>query len=111
MFITPAFAQSSPAGGGGDIFGTLFLFVGLIAIWFFLIIRPQQNQMKKHKEMIDNLRRGDSIVTNGGLIGKITKVIDDEELQVELAEGVRVRVARGAVARLRSKTEPVEDKK
>lgn len=110
MIITPAFAQTSAAGGGADIFGTLFLFVGLIAIWYFLIIRPQQNQVKKHREMIDNLRRGDTIVTNGGLIGKITKVVDDQEFQVEIADGVRVRIARGAVAHLRSKTEPVEDK-
>ncbi len=110
MLITPAYAQTSATGGGADIFGTVFLFAALIAIWYFLIIRPQQNQMKKHREMIDNLRRGDTIVTNGGLIGKITKVVDDQEFQVEIADGVRVRVARGAVANLRSKTEPVEDK-
>ncbi len=110
MLITPAFAQTSGAGGGADMFGTLFLFVGLIAIWYFLIIRPQQTQVKKHREMIDNLRRGDSIVTNGGLIGKITKVVDDQEFQLEIADGVRVRIARGAVSQLRSKTEPVEDK-
>lgn len=110
MLITPAFAQTSGAGGGADMFGTLFLFVGLIAIWYFLIIRPQQNQVKKHREMLGNLRRGDTIVTNGGLIGKITKVVDDQEFQVEIADGVRVRIARGAVAQLRSKTEPVEDK-
>ena len=60
--------------------------------------------------MIDNLRRGDNIVTNGGLIGKITKVVGDDELQVEIAEGVKVRVARGSVAKLREKTEPVKDK-
>ncbi len=110
MLITPAFAQTSGAGGGADMFGTLFLFVGLIAIWYFLIIRPQQTQVKKHREMIDNLRRGDSIVTNGGLIGKITKVVDDQEFQLEIADGVRVRITRGAVSQLRSKTEPVEDK-
>ena len=110
MLITPAFAQTSSAGGGADILGTTFLFVALIAIWYFLIIRPQQNQVKKHKEMLGNLRRGDTIVTNGGLIGKITKVVDEQEFQVEIADGVRVRVARGAVASLRSKTEPVEDK-
>ncbi len=110
MLITPAFAQTSSTAGGGDIFGTIFLFVSLIAIWYFLIIRPQQNQMKTHREMISNLRRGDIIVSNGGLIGKITKVVDDQEFQVEIADGVRVRMARGAVANLRSKTEPVKDK-
>lgn len=110
MLITPAFAQTSAIGGGSDVFGTVFLFVALLAIWFFLIIRPQQSQVKKHKEMIDNLRRGDNIVTNGGLIGKITKVIDDHEFQVEIADGVKVRVARSSVSILRSKTEPVEDK-
>ncbi len=110
MLITPAFAQSATNGGGaGDILGTVMLFLPLIAIWYFLIIRPQQTQMKKHREMIDSLRRGDNIVTNGGLIGKITKVGDDE-LQVEIADGVKVRVARGSVAKLREKTEPVKDK-
>lgn len=110
MLITPAFAQSTTGGGGGDIMGTIMLFLPLIAIWYFLIIRPQQQQVKKHREMLTNLRRGDVIVTNGGLIGKITKVIDDDEFQVEIADGVRVRVARGAVASLRSKTDPVQDK-
>jgi preprotein translocase subunit YajC len=66
--------------------------------------------MKKHREMIDSLRRGDNIVTNGGLIGKITKLVGDDELQVEIADGVRVRVARGSVAKLREKTEPVNEK-
>lgn len=111
MLITPAFAQTSSVGGGSDIFGTLFLFVSLIAIWYFIIIRPQRNQIKKHQDMIDNLRRGDTVVTNGGLIGKITKIVDEHEIQVEIADGVRVRIARSAVANLRSKTEPVEDKK
>ena len=90
--------------------GTAFLFIALLAIWYFLIIRPQQSQVKKHKEMIDNIRRGDTIVTNGGLIGKVTKVVEDQDFQVEIADGVRVKIARGAVATLRSKTEPVEDK-
>lgn len=110
MLITPAFAQSTTGGGGGDILGTVMLFLPLIAIWYFLIIRPQQQQAKKHREMIDNLRRGDNIVTSGGLIGKITKVVDDAEFQIEIAEGVRVRVARGSVAQIKSKTEPVQDK-
>jgi preprotein translocase subunit YajC len=110
MLITPAFAQSSSGGGGADIMGTAFLFIALIAIWYFLIIRPQQAQVKKHKEMLGNLRRGDTIVTNGGLIGKVTKVVDEQEFQVEIADGVRVRIARGAVATLRTKTEPVEEK-
>lgn len=90
--------------------GTAFLFIALLAIWYFLIIRPQQAQVKKHKEMIENIRRGDTIVTNGGLVGKVTKVVEDQDFQVEIAEGVRVKIARGAVASLRSKTEPVEDK-
>lgn len=111
MLITPAFAQTTSGGGGADIFGTILLFLPLIAIWYFLIIRPQQQQIKRHREMVGNLRRGDNIVTNGGLIGKITKVVDDHELQVEIADGVRVRVSRSAVSQLHSKTEPVQDKK
>ncbi len=111
MLITPAFAQSTTGGGGADIFGTILLFLPLIAIWYFLIIRPQHQQIKKHREMVDGLRRGDTIVTNGGLIGKITKVVDDHEIQVELGDGVRVRVVRTAVSQMHSKTEPVQDKK
>jgi preprotein translocase subunit YajC len=76
---------------------------------YFLILRPQQKRQKQHQEMVKNLRRGDTVVTSGGLVGKVTKVVDDEQIEVELAEGVRVRQVRQMVADVRAKGEPVKD--
>ena len=84
-------------------------FVPLILIFvimYFLLIRPQQKKVKEHQQMVAALRRGDEVVTQGGLIGKITKVKDDTEIEVELASGVKVRVVRPTIAQVRSKTEP-----
>jgi len=84
-------------------------FVPLILIFafmYFLLIRPQQRKLKDHKKMVESLRRGDMIVTQGGLIGKVTKVKEDNELEVELSEGVKVRVVQSTVAQVLSKTEP-----
>ncbi|BDW86255.1 MULTISPECIES: preprotein translocase subunit YajC [Roseicyclus] len=84
-------------------------FVPLILIFvimWFLLIRPQQKKVKEHQAMIAALRRGDEIVTAGGLIGKITKVKDDAEVEVELSTGVKVRVVRPTISQVRSKTEP-----
>jgi preprotein translocase subunit YajC len=78
----------------------------IFAIMYFLLIRPQQRKLKDHKKMVENLRRGDMIVTQGGLIGKVTKVKEDNELEVELSEGVKVRVVQSTVAQVLSKTEP-----
>ncbi len=75
---------------------------------YFLILRPQRQKARAHQEMVANLRRGDTIVTSGGLIGKVAKV-DEGELQVEIAENVRVRVMRGMVAEVRAKGEPVKE--
>jgi preprotein translocase subunit YajC len=75
---------------------------------YFLLIRPQQKKLKEHKAMIGALRRGDQVVTQGGLIGKVSKVKDDSEIEVELAEGVKVRVVRATIAQVLSKTEPAE---
>jgi preprotein translocase subunit YajC len=107
MFVTPAFAQSSPLGG--DTFGMLIPFVLIIVMMYFLILRPQQKRMKEHQELVKNLRRGDSVVTSGGLIGKVTKVIDDEHIEVEIAEGVRVRQVRSMITGVRAKGEPAKD--
>jgi len=76
---------------------------------YFLILRPQQKRMKEHQELVKNLRRGDSVVTSGGLIGKVTKVIDDEHIEVEIAEGVRVRQVRSMITGVRAKGEPAKD--
>ena len=109
MLITEAFAQT--AGGGGGATSLLVQFMPIILIFvimYFLILRPQQQKARQHREMVTNLRRGDTVVTNGGLIGKVAKV-DEHELQVELAEGVRVRIVRGMVAEVRAKGEPVKE--
>ncbi|MDJ1157125.1 preprotein translocase subunit YajC [Chelatococcus sp. SYSU_G07232] len=86
----------------------LIPFVLIFVIMWFLIIRPQQKRVKSHQEMIKNVRRGDTIVTSGGLVGKVSKVIDDNELEVEIAEGVKVRLVRAMISDVRTKTEPVK---
>ena len=110
MFATPAFAQA--AAGGAGAAGSLISFVPIIlifAIMYFLMIRPQQKKVKEHRAMVDALRRGDQIVTAGGLIGKVTKVDDQKnEVEVELAPNVKVRVVRSTISTVVSKTEPVE---
>ena len=108
MFVTPAFAQTGDVPGGNML--VQFLpFILIFVIMYFLIIRPQRAKAKRHQEMIANVRRGDTIVTSGGLIGKVSKVIDENEIQVELAENVRVRIVRGMVSDVRAKGEPVKD--
>lgn len=108
MIITPAYAQAA-GGGSGDIFLQLLPFILIFVIMWFLIIRPQQKRVKAHQELVKNLRRGDTVITNGGITGKISKVVDDNEIEVEIAEGVRVRVIRGMVADVRAKGEPAKD--
>lgn len=111
MLISPAWAQGvgGGAGGLGGIEGLLPL-VLIFVVFYFLLIRPQQKKAKEHREMITNLRRGDRIVTNGGLVGTISRVPNDNELQIEIAEGVKVRVMRSMVAESLSKTEAVSAK-
>ena len=92
--------------------GAIAQFLPLIlifAIMYFLLIRPQQQKVKQHKAMVEALRRGDQVVTQGGLIGKVSKVKDDSEIEVELAEGVRVRVVKSTIAQVLSKTEPAKE--
>jgi preprotein translocase subunit YajC len=107
MFAAPAFAQA--AGGGGAAGGLIGIipFVLIFAIMYFLMIRPQQKKVKEHRTMIEAVRRGDQVVTAGGLIGKVTKVAD-AEVEVELAPNVRVRVVKSTLSQVVSKTEPVE---
>ena len=109
MFITPAYAQTGGLFGGTDTLVQFAPFVLIFVIMYFLLIRPQQAKAKKQREMVANLRRGDTVVTSGGLIGKIAKVIDENEVQVDLADNVRVRIVRGAVSEVRSKGEPVKE--
>lgn len=108
MFATPAFAQAAAGGGAGGAIASFLPLILIFLIMYFLLIRPQQKKMKQHKAMVDALRRGDQVVTQGGLIGKVSKVKDDEELEVEIAENVRVRVVRNTIVQVLNKTEPAE---
>lgn len=92
-----------------DAFAQFVPLILIFVIMYFLLIRPQQKKVKEHQAMIAALRRGDEIVTQGGLIGKITKVKDETEVEVELSDGVKVRVVRPMIAQVRSKTEPAKE--
>jgi preprotein translocase subunit YajC len=105
MFVTPAFAQTG-AGGAPDILISILPFVLIFVVMYFLIIRPQRTQMKKRTEMLAAIRRGDTVVTGGGLIGKVTKV-DENEVEVDLGGGTKVTALRGTIADVRVKGEPV----
>ena len=109
MFITPAYAQTAAGGPMGGLTG-IIPFILIFGIFYFLIIRPQQKRAKEHKAMLGALRRGDQVITQGGLFGKVTKVKDDsDEVEVEIAEGVKVRAVRATIAQVVSKTEPAND--
>ncbi len=105
--ITPAFAQAA-GGGSTDVLMSLVPFVLIFVIMWFLIIRPQQRRVKTHQEMIKNVRRGDVVVTSGGIVAKVSKVIDDGEIEAEIADGVRVRLVKGMISDVRTKSEPVK---
>ena len=115
MFASAAYAQTAGAAPGGapdGAMGMLIQFAPLLALFvlfYFLLIRPQQRRVKQHQELVKNVRRGDTIVTSGGLVGKVTKVVDDDYLEGEVADGVRVRQMRAMVSDVRAKGEPVRD--
>lgn len=111
MFVPPAYAQAA-AGGGGSGFEAFLPLILIFGVFYVLLIRPQQKKMKEHKVTLSAIRRGDKVVTGGGIVGTVTKVIDDLEITVEIADGVKVRVQRGLISTVLSKTEPVKgDKK
>ncbi len=107
MFASPAYAQAAGGSAAGGFAGFIPIIL-IFAIMYFLMIRPQQKKMKDHQAMVAALRRGDQIVTQGGVIGKVTKVKEDNELEVEIAADVKVRVVRSTVVQVMSKTEPAE---
>ena len=109
MLISEAWAQGAGGAGCGDIFSMMFPLVLIFAVFYFLLIRPQQKKMKEHREMLTAVRRGDKVVTGGGIIGTVAKVVSDDELQVEIAEGVKVKISRSTLASVMSKTEPVKE--
>jgi preprotein translocase subunit YajC len=106
MWVTPAYAQTG-LGGGGDILQMLLPFALIFVIMYFLILRPQRQQAKRREEMLKAIRRGDTVVTSGGIVGKVTKVVDDSEVELQIAEGVKVRAMRGMITEVRAKAEPV----
>jgi preprotein translocase subunit YajC len=106
MLISTAYAQTAGGDGGSGMLIQLLPLVLIFVVFYFLIIRPQQKKVKDHKSMIDSLRRGDRIVTSGGIIGTVTKVTGDREIGLEIADGVRVRAVRSMIAEVMAKTEP-----
>jgi preprotein translocase subunit YajC len=104
MIVTPAYAQG--VGAGPDMFISILPFVLIFVIMYFLIIRPQRTQLKKRNEMLVAIRRGDTVVTGGGFVGKVTKVIDDNELEIDLG-GMKVTALRSTIADVRVKGEPI----
>ena len=108
MLISTAYAQAAGGGGGAFDYMTILPLVLIFVVFYFLLIRPQQTKLKQHRAMIDAIRRGDTVTTGGGIIGKVVRVLDDATVQVEVAEGVRVRVVRGTISEVRAKGEPVK---
>jgi preprotein translocase subunit YajC len=102
MFI----AQAAP--GTGDFIGMILPLVLIMGVFYFLLIRPQQKKAKDHQAMLAKVAKGDTVVTHGGLIGKVTKIVDDNEIQVEIGENVKVRVLRGGIHDVRAKGEPAK---
>jgi preprotein translocase subunit YajC len=109
MFISEALAQTA-GGASTDSLVSFLPLVAIVVVFYFMLFRPQQQKAKKHKELLAGIRRGDRVVTAGGIIGTVNKVLSDTELQVEIAEGVRVRLLRGTVTEILAKTEPAKDK-
>ena len=108
MFLTPAFAQEAGGAAPGGMeglggLGGLIPIILIFVIFYFLLIRPQQKKMKEHRQMTENLKRGDHVVTGGGLVGTVTKVLNEREIQVEIADGVKVRVVKQTVSENLSK--------
>jgi len=116
MFISTAYAQTVEGGGGGGFGGlgpmTQFLpLVAIFVIFYFLLIRPQQKKAKEHKALLASVRRGDRVLTGGGILGVVTKVVDEHHVQVEIAEGVRVKIMKSTIADIPSRAAPAASAK
>ena len=105
MLISPAYAQDTAVGGGFDLMALLPLIL-IFAVFYFLLIRPQQKRAKEHKVKVAAMRRGDRIVTGGGIIATVTKIVDDNEAVVEITDGVKVRIVKSTVSDVLAKPEP-----
>ena len=110
MHFIPLLAQAAPLPGAVDLFGMMVPMLGILGVFYFFMIRPQQQKAKDHQRMLGQVERGDTVVTNGGLIGKVVRVVDDKELLVEVGENVKVRVLRQGLADVRAKGEPQKAK-
>ena len=117
MLITPAYAQAAGAGDATGFITSLVPLILIFVIFYFLLIRPQQKRAREHKAMVENLKRGDQVVTGGGIVGKVTRVpkvkegektADSEEIEVEIAENTRVRIYRSTITAVLSRTEPAK---
>jgi len=110
MFISEAYAQAAGGAGGGNAFQAFLPLILIFVVFYFLLIRPQQKKMKQHKELLESIRRGDKVITGGGIIGTVTKVDNDNELTVEIAKDVKVKVQRSTISGVVNRTEPVAGK-
>lgn len=106
MFTSTVIAQAAQQPGGSSMWVMLLIMFGIM---YFLLIRPQNKRMKEHRAMVDGVKRGDTVVTSGGLVGKVKKVKDDNEIEVEIAAGVIVTVVKSTLADVRTKGEPVKE--
>ncbi|MBL4801149.1 MAG: preprotein translocase subunit YajC [Emcibacter sp.] len=109
MFISEAFAQAAGTPGGENVFMQFLPFVLIIGVFYFLMIRPQQKRAKEHKTMIATLRRGDNVITSGGIVAKVSKVIDDNEIELEISAGVKIKVIRATISTVVGKPTPAND--
>ncbi len=109
MFISQAIAQTAGAAGGESAFMQFLPFILIIAVFYFLMIRPQQKRAKEHRNMVAALRRGDNVVTSGGIVAKVSKVLDDNEVELEIASGVKIRVIRSTISTVIGKPAPAND--
>ncbi|MEM9233171.1 MAG: preprotein translocase subunit YajC [Pseudomonadota bacterium] len=109
MIVAPTATAAAPAPGIVESF--LIPMALMFVVFYFLLIRPQQQQRKKHTEMISNIKRGDTVVTAGGIVAKVVKASDGDEVMVEIADGVQASVIRATITHVRSRTEPAEKAK
>jgi preprotein translocase subunit YajC len=107
--ITPAYAQGAASGSGTDMIIQFVPFILIFVIMWFLIIRPQQRRAREHQDLVKNVRRGDTVVTSGGILGRVSKVTEDAaEIEVEIADNVKVKVVRSMISEVRARGEPVK---
>ncbi len=111
MFVSEAWAQGAAPGAGGGLLEMFLPLILIFAIFYFLLIRPQQKKQKEHRAKLEAVRRGDQVVLGGGIFGQVVKVDEDDTVQVDIADGVRVKVAKSTLMEVMTKGEPAKDDK